>query len=134
MPTSTPTTDDMNSDVQRFPILYTGANKAMVVLGLREANSYVDVGASEVTIHMGWAFRATVPRTSIASAEHDQDRVLGWGAHGWGGQWLVNGSSSNIVRFDVEPVGRGRTAGFPVKVQTMRVSVVDPDGLIAALT
>ena len=42
------------------------------------------------------------PRSAISSPGHDTDRVLGWGAHGWAGNWLVNGSSSNIVRFDVE--------------------------------
>lgn len=122
------------SDTARFPIRFTGANKAMVVLGLRPANSFVDVGPETVTIRMGWAFRATLPRSSVTAAVHDHDRVLGWGAHGWRGRWLVNGSSSNIVRIGFEPRGRGRTAGFPVNVAIARVSVDEPDALIAALT
>ena len=120
-------------EVQRFPIHFTGANKAMVVLGLRPANSSVDVSSTDVTIRMGWAFRASVPLTSIASVTEDQDRVLGWGVHGWRGRWLVNGSSSNLVRLVLDPPVRGRTAGIPVNVQTIRVSVDDPAGLIAAL-
>ncbi len=122
------------TDSRRFPILFTGANRAMTVLGLRRANSSVDLGPSEITVRMGWAFRATVPRSSITSVDEDDDRVLGWGVHGWRGRWLVNGSSSNVVRIEVDPHGRGHTAGIPVKVRAIRVSVEDPDGLITALT
>lgn len=122
-----------STDPRRFPILYTGANRAMTVLGLRRENSFVDVSASEVSVRMGWAFRATVPRSSIATAALDTDRVSGWGAHGWGGRWLVNGSSSNIVRIEIEPEARGRTAGFSVRLRTLRVSVEDPDGLVDLL-
>lgn len=106
----------------------------MVVLSLRPNNSYVDVGESEFSIRMGWAFRATVPRSSIVSAANDDGRVLGWGVHGWGGKWLVNGSSSNIVRIDIDPPVRGRVAGLPVRVRTLRASAVEPDALIAALS
>jgi hypothetical protein len=119
--------------VRRFPIRFTGANKAMVVLGLRPANSEVAVGPTEVTIRMGWAFHATIPLAAIGSVADDHDRVLGWGVHGWRGKWLVNGSSSRLVRIDVDPPARGRLAGFPVSVRCVRVSVDDPSGLIDAL-
>ncbi|MDW3216431.1 MAG: hypothetical protein R8G01_20740 [Ilumatobacteraceae bacterium] len=118
---------------RRFAIRYTGANKAMALIGLRPSNSHVVVGPTDVTIHMGWAFHTSIPRTSITAAEDDHDRVLGWGVHGWRGKWLVNGSSTQIVRLTVEPATRGRVAGFPVRVQQVRVSVEDPSGLIAAL-
>ena len=118
---------------QRFPIRFTGVNRAMAVLGLRPGNSYVELSDSDVTIRMGWAFRATVPRSSVVSAADDHDRVLGWGAHGWRGVWLVNGSSSGIVRIDLDPGGRARVAGIPVSLRRLRVSVEDPAGLLAAL-
>ena len=118
---------------RRFSIRFTGPNKAMAVLGLRPSNSDVVVGPTEVTIRMGWAFRATIPLGAIASATADDDRVLGWGVHGWRGTWLVNGSSSRIVRIDVEPTVRGRVVGIPVTIRCVRVSVEDPDGLIDAL-
>lgn len=118
---------------RRFPIRFTGANKAMVALGLSPANSRVDVGPTDLTIRMGWAFNTTIPLASIASAADDQERVLGWGVHGWRGKWLVNGSSTQIVRIDVDPATRGRVAGLPVRVQRVRVSVDDPSGLIAAI-
>lgn len=118
---------------RRFPIRFTGANKAMAALGLRPSNSDVVVGATDVTIRMGWAFSATIPRSAITSATADEDRVLGWGVHGWRGKWLVNGSSSRIVRIDVDPATSGSVIVVPVKVRSVRVSVDDPSGLIAAL-
>ncbi len=118
---------------RRFPIRFTGVNRAMAVLGLRPANSFVAVGPAEVTIRMGWAFHTTIPRSSITSVTADDDRVFGWGAHGWRGRWLVNGSSSGLVRIEVEPQTRGRVAGFPVAVRCVRVSVDDRSALITAL-
>jgi hypothetical protein len=123
-------TDESN---RRFPIRFTGLNKAMAVLGLRSTNSYVDVGPLDVTVRLGWAFRATFDRSSVVSVDHDHDRVLGWGAHGWKGVWLVNGSSSGIVRVELDGGQRARVAGVPVTARCIRVSVEDPDGLIAAL-
>ena len=49
----------------RFPIRYTGANHAMVVLGLTPGNSRVEVFEDRVEVRMGWAFRATIERGSI---------------------------------------------------------------------
>jgi hypothetical protein len=123
----------MSPGAERFPIRFTGANKAMVVLGLTSGNSYVDVSASDLVVRLGWAFRATVPRSSVQSVAPDHDRVWGWGAHGWKGRWLVNGSSSGIVRIELEPAGRARVAGFAVSLRELRVSVDDPAGLERAL-
>ena len=123
----------MSSGTQRFPIRFTGANKAMVVLGLTSGNSYVDVSASDVVVHLGWAFRAPCSRPAVKSVVADHDKVWGWGAHGWNGRWLVNGSSSGIVRIQLEPAGRARVAGFPVSLRELRVSVDDPAGLERAL-
>lgn len=118
----------------RIPILFTGLNRALPALGLTRSSSYVEVGPGEVVVRMGWAFHAVVPRTSIRAAAHDHDAVWGWGVHGWGGRWLVNGSSSGLVRIDIDPPARARTAGVPVSLHTLRVSVEDPDGLIAAVS
>ena len=53
--------------------------------------------------------------------------------HGWNGRWLVNGSSHGIVRIDLDPAQRAWVVGLPVSLRTLRVSVEDPDALIAAL-
>lgn len=118
----------------RFPILFTGLNKALPALGLTRASSYVEVGVDHVEARMGWAFHATIPRSSIRTAGHDHDPVWGWGVHGWGGRWLVNGSSRGLVRIDIDPPARARVLVVPVRLRTLRVSVEDADGLLAALT
>jgi len=117
----------------RFPILFTGANAAMAVVGITRSGSYVEVADAEVHVRLGWSFHATIPRSSVRSAVPDHDKVWGWGAHGWRGRWLVNGSSSGLVRIEIEPAPRARVFGIPVRLETLRVSVEDPDGLIAAL-
>lgn len=116
-----------------FPIRFTGLNKAMVVLGMSPRNSRVDVGDDRVRIRMGWAFRLAFDRADVAAVAPDGSRVWGWGVHGWRGSYLVNGSSSGIVRIDLATTAKGRLLGIPVKVRTVRVSVDDPDALVAAL-
>ena len=120
-------------DAARFPVRFTGANRAMAVLGLSATNSYVDVSAQVLTVRMGWAFRSAMPRSSVHSVRADEARVWGWGAHGWGGAWLVNGSSTGIVRIEFDPPGHARVLGVRVQLQILRVSVEDPEGLQRAL-
>ena len=123
----------MSAGTERFAIRFTGASKAMVLLGLTHANSYVDVSATDVVVRLGWAFRANLLRSSVQSVAPDHDRVWGWGAHGWNGRWLVNGSSSGIFRIELRPAGRARVAGFPISLRELRVSVDDPEGLERAV-
>jgi hypothetical protein len=106
----------------------------MVLLGLTKRTCWIDVTETQLVVRFGWIFRARVPRASIGAVGPDRGAVLGWGAHGWRGVWLVNGSSSGIVRIDLDPPGRARTVGYPVKLRALRVAVEDPEGLRAALT
>ncbi len=118
---------------QRFPILFTGANHGMGLIGVTPSRSWVEVRADEVEVHLGWGFRMVAPRAAIVSAAPDTDKVMGWGAHGWDHRWLVNGSSQNIVRLELDRPVRAWVAGFPVSVRTLRVSIVDPEAFMAAL-
>ena len=118
----------------RFPIRFTGLNNAMAVLGATRSQSYVDVGPDEVHVRLGPLFTSSIPRAAVRSAATDTGRVTGWGAHGWRGTWLVNGSSQGIVRIEIEPAARAHVTGFPVRLRVLRVSVEDPQGLIAALS
>ncbi len=95
--------------------------------------SRVLVTETGLEVRLGPAFRSVVPRSSIKSAQRWQGPVFGWGAHGWRGRWLVNGSSKGIVVLQVEPPARGRVIGFPVKVGELAVSMEDPEGLCGAL-
>jgi hypothetical protein len=117
----------------RFPIRFTGVNKAMVLLGVVPEHCRVEVDEGALRVRMAWLFGMDVPRANVRAVARDNSRVLGWGAHGWRGKWLVNGSSSGLVRIELDPAGHGRVAGVPVTVRVLRVSVDDPDGLVDAL-
>ena len=102
-------------------------------LGMGPRFSRVSVSDASVGVKMGWAFRSQIPRSSIRSVAADADKVWGWGVHGWGGRWLVNGSSKGLVRLELDPAVRSRVCGVPIGLTTLRVSVADPDGLLASL-
>jgi hypothetical protein len=118
---------------ERFPIRFTGANYAMSVLGLTPGSSWVEVGDRSLRVRMGWAFRLDTPIEHVRKASPQEGRVWSWGVHGWRGRWLVNGSSSGIVRIDLAPPARAYVGPLPVGVRELLVSVVDPNGLVAAL-
>ncbi|MEX1007127.1 MAG: hypothetical protein WD271_04710 [Acidimicrobiia bacterium] len=118
----------------RFPIRFTWANRAMVLLGIVPDHCRVEVDEGELRVRMAWAFRLDVPRANVRAAAHDDRRVWAWGVHGWRGTWLVNGSSSGLVRIELDPAGHGRVTGFPVRVRVLLVSVEDPDALVDVLT
>jgi hypothetical protein len=117
----------------RFPIRFTGANRAMVLLGIAPDLCRVEVDEGELRVRMAWAFRLDVARANVGSVARVEGRVFGWGAHGWRGKWLVNGSSSGLVHVELDPPGHGRVMGFPVSVRVLVVSVDDPGALVDAL-
>jgi hypothetical protein len=104
------------------------------LMGMGRRWSGVTVDDHEVVVRMGWAFQASIPRSAVVSATGDIAAVLGWGVHGWGGRWLVNGSSRGLVRLSMPGGVRARVVGFPVRLRTLRVSVESPDELIALLS
>jgi hypothetical protein len=118
----------------RFPIRFTGVNRVMALLGVVPEHCRVEVDDGEVRVRMSWIFHMDAPRANVRAARPDTGLVLGWGAHGWRGQWLVNGSSSGLVRVEFDPPVHARVAGFPVRVRVLRVSVEDPAALIDAVT
>jgi hypothetical protein len=121
--------------VARFPIRFTGANRAMVLLGIVPSHCAVELDERELRVHMSWAFYLRAPRTSVQRAAPDSGPVYGWGVHGWGGRWLVNGSSSGLVRIELAPRAHAWLMEvFPLRVDRLRVSVEDPDALVAALS
>lgn len=95
--------------------------------------SRVLVGPDEVDVRLGIAFSGKIPRSSIVSLSSWRGSVWGWGAHGWRGRWLVNGSSKGIVVLNIEPPAQGRVIGFPVKVKELAVSLEDPEGFSNAV-
>jgi len=55
------------------------------------------------------------------------------GVDGWRGRWLVKGSSSGLVRLEIEPEVQAWVAGIPVRLRTLRLSLVAPDELTSML-
>ena len=119
--------------VTRFPIRFTGANQLMGLAGMTPSRCHVDVDEHHLRVRMGMWFELDADRSVVRGAEPDLDRVMGWGVHGWRDRWLVNGSSSGLVRVTFEPSVRAWMGPVPLRVRVLRVSVEDPDGLVAAL-
>lgn len=117
---------------QRFLIRQSKGMRFFVTLyAARDGDVVVD--DDTVVVHYGAMFKATIPRSTITAAEPWSGRVGGWGAHGWRGRWLVNGSSKGIVRLTIEPMQQASCIGIRVKLRELRVSLDDPTGFLAAL-
>ena len=109
----------------------------MTVLLAGPRHSSIRVGTDSVIVKMGaggWTFSADVPRSSITEVSQISGPVWAWGAHGWKGRWLVNGSSDGLVRLALEPPVRGRTLGFPLRVRELTVSLADPDDFVRTVS
>jgi hypothetical protein len=103
-------------------------------LGAGRHHDYVEVGATAVRVRLGWMFQADIARSAIGQVEHHADMFGGWGAHGWRGRWLVNGSSKGVVEVDLTVRQRAHLLGvWPISLSVLYVSLVDPDGFLAAL-
>lgn len=100
--------------------------------GGRRVSRFI-VSDDDVVVRMGWWFRTVIPRSSIVAATPDHDPVWGWGAHGWGGRWLVNGSSRGLIRLTIDPPAPAKVCFVGVRLRLLRISLVDPDGALAAL-
>ncbi len=105
------------------------------LLGASRPRDFVDIGNSELRVRLGWLFRATVGKSAVHAARHHPNMYGGWGAHGWRGRWLVNGSSTGIVEVDLEPRQRAWLLGvFPIALRTLYLSLDDPNGFIDTIT
>ena len=111
----------------RFPIRYNPA--ARVLLGaifIRPTGSFVEVSEREVSVRMGWGFRASFARSSVVRcSEGIKGILLGLGIHGFGGKWLVS--------LQLSPAQRAYVLGVPVKLRELQVSLVEPEALLNVL-
>jgi hypothetical protein len=106
----------------------------LVPLGVGPRHSEVRTDADTLHVRMGWGFAAHIPLSSIKSAGPSSRPVLAWGAHGFRGDWLVNGSSKGIVDLVIDPAATARVLGIPTPLKRLRISVTQPDALIQAVT
>lgn len=121
----------------KFELRFNAFNRViMTVVLCGPRTCHVELTAERLVVSMGvgrWAFSASVPRSSLSAAARVSGPVLGWGAHGWRGRWLINGSSSGLVRVSIDPPSRGHCMGFPLKLKELTLSLEQPDEFIAAL-
>jgi hypothetical protein len=99
--------------------------------------SGVEVGADEIRVRMA-DFKLAVPRSSVRSVRRSRARLGGTtGVHASRGQLLVNGSADGLVELALDPpcyTGRTLNTMFlNQKVTSLILSLVDPDGFIAAV-
>lgn len=132
--TKTKMTASNDVSVARFPISFDRWYRILsYAVGLPPSSSYLDLDKEHVQVRMGWAFRARFPRSAVMSVSELDLRPLSRGVHGFGGRWLVNGSGHGIVRVQLRPPVRGYLIGFPLRLQELLVSVVEPSALATAL-
>lgn len=128
-------------DTKRFAISYSDSWLATVLtagLRLRPAASGVEVDSDEIRVWMP-GFKLAVPRSSVRSVTQSRSRRArgATGVHVRRGQLLVNGSADGLVELTIEPpCYTDRTLSimfFKERVNSLIVSLVDPDGFIAAV-
>lgn len=85
---------------------------------------------------MGWAFRATIPRSSIRRAARHRDVPWAVGVHVLDVRfrtWLVNGSRAGIVFLELDPPANGRTGPFRITIGRLGLGLDDPDAFLRDL-
>jgi len=97
----------------------------------------VEVDSTVLRVRMA-DFHLDIPRSSVRSAARSARSVRGTiGVHGGRGRWLVNGSYSGLVELAIEPpcyTSRQLSTLFlRSKVSSLTISLIDPDGFIAAV-
>jgi hypothetical protein len=119
----------------RFALRYGRFSRLLLtLLASGPRRSGISIGDVDLSVAMGMSFHGRAPRAAVTSARTLPGTVISRGVHGWRGRWLVNGAGDKLVEADFDPPMKARVLGFPVKVSRLRVSVDDPDALVAALS
>jgi hypothetical protein len=132
------------TDTQWFAISYSRAGIDKItawmdtLLGSGPGKSGVEVGPDEIRVRMG-LYKFDIPRRSARSASRSQEKLGGTtGVHMHKkGQLLVNGAADGLVEVTIDPprhTDRTPSTMFvKERVDSLLVSLVDPDGFIAAV-
>lgn len=119
----------------KFAISYHPAFKGLATItGTGPGRSGVEVEAGRIEVRMGWAFRASISRSSVRKVEQ-VDRIpplFGFGVHGWNGTWAVNGAQRGAVKMTLEPAATGRVLFVPVTLRQLYLSLEEPEAFIVA--
>ena len=107
------------------------------LLGGGPGRGGVAVGSAVLRVRMA-DFRLDIPRASVRSAARSKHQTRGTiGVHARRGSWLVNGSHDGLVELTIDPpcsLPRQLSTVFrKMKVSSLIISLVDPDGFLAAV-
>ena len=110
---------------------------ADTLLGGGPAGGRIEVNAGELRLRMA-DFKVDVPRACVRRAARRSHRTRGTiGVHAKGGSWLAKGSADGLVEIEIDPPCHTErclsTLVLRMEVSELIVSLVDPDGFIAAL-
>jgi hypothetical protein len=120
---------------RHFDIDYSRGNRVLMgLIGVGPRFSGVVIDDEEISVRLGWGFYSDIAIADIQRVGTSERPFFAWGAHGWRGRWLVNGSSKGIVALEIDPPARGWAIGFPLRLRVLYVSLADPDAFITALT
>ena len=108
------------------------------LFGMGPGRAGVEVGPDMIRVRGLTNFRLDIPRASVRSVARSQFPTKGTiGVHEIDGHWLVNGSADGLVELVIDPplpVGRSLSTAFTKgRVDSLIVSLADPDGFIAAV-
>ena len=97
----------------------------------------VEVDPTVLRVRMA-GFHLDIPRSAVRSAARSARSARGTiGVHGRRGRWLVNGSYNGLVELAIEPPcytpRQPSTLFLRSKVSSLTISLLDPDGFIAAV-
>lgn len=119
----------------KFAISYNRFFKTLATItGTGPGQSGVEVEADRIDVRMGWAFRASIPQSSVSKVEQ-VDRIpprYGFGVHGWNGRWAANGSQRGTVKVTIEPPAKGRVVFVPVTLRELYLSLEEPEAFVVA--
>jgi hypothetical protein len=125
-----------------FPIRVDRPSRAlMTAFGAGRKAPLVKMSPSTVYVRMGWAFRATIPRESVASARPlNRDELRGpfrisvlRGVNYWGGTALVNGAGTGLVDITLDRRKWVWLGPLRAPMRRLIVSAEDQTGLAVAL-
>ena len=130
-----------SSSTAWFAISYSDMGRVSLwtdtLMGGGPGRAGVQVGSAVLRVRMA-GFHLDIPRGSVRSAARSDYQTRGTiGVHARRGTWLVNGSYDGLVELVIDPpcyLPRQPSTLFRrTKLRSLIISLVDPDGFIAAV-
>lgn len=134
--------DAAAGQLQRFAISYDDMGPVSLwtdtLFGGGPEGGRIEIDADCLRLRTA-GFKLDVPRASVRGATRSPRETRGTiGVHSSRGSWLVNGSYDGLVAITIDPAirteRRASSLFLRMEVKELIVSLVDPDGFIAAVS